>query len=113
MSNSRISSIPIVDRNAEEGREPAQEVRRLRLMSRATSRVGFWSAVIAAIVTIAYAIVQPFTAPPAEWHGMAAYAASFNPITLTWLYPAFLLPLTFVVVMVSIHQATPEDDRLC
>ncbi len=101
MSSSRISSIPIVDRYAEEAREPAQEVRRLRPMSRATSLVGFWSAVIAAVVTIAYAIVQPFT-----------YAATFNPITLTWLYPAFLLPLTFVVVMVSIHRATPEDDRL-
>jgi hypothetical protein len=112
MSSSRISSIPIVDRYAEAAREPAPEVRRPRPMSRATSLVGFWSAVIAAIVTIAYAVVQPFTAPPAEWHGMAAYAASFNPITLAWLYPAFLLPLTFVVVMVSIHEATPEEDRL-
>jgi hypothetical protein len=112
MSSSRISSIPIVDRYVEEAREPAREVRRLRPMNRGVRLVGFWSAAIAAFITIAYAIVQPFTAPPAEWHGMAAYAASFNPITLSWLYPAFLLPLTFVVVMVSIHQATPEEDRL-
>jgi hypothetical protein len=112
MSSSRISSIPIMERYAEEAREPAHEAGQLRQIPRAVRLVGFWSAAVAAIVTIAYAIVQPFTAPPTEWHGMAAYAASFNPISLTWLYPAFLLPPAFVVVMVSIHQATPEDGRL-
>ena len=102
----------IVEQRGEELPETTAAFSQAHPTNRAVRLVGFWSAAIAAIITIAYAIVQPFTAPPAEWHGLAAYAASFNPITLTWLYPAFLLPLTFVVVMVSIHQATPEDDRL-
>jgi hypothetical protein len=61
-----------VERYAEEAREPPQEVGQRRPIPRAVRLVGFWSAAVAAIITIVYAVVQPFTAPPAEWHGMAA-----------------------------------------
>jgi hypothetical protein len=107
-----MNSSTTLERPGEEARITAPEIEPAQPISRAVRLVGFWSAAVAAIVTIAYAIVQPFTAPPGEWHGMAAYAASFNPISLTWLYLMFLLPPTFVVVMVSIHQATPEDGRI-
>jgi hypothetical protein len=43
---------------------------------------------------------------------MAAYSASFNPVSLTWLYPALLLAPAFVVAMVSVHRAMPEERRL-
>jgi hypothetical protein len=67
---------------------------------------------VGAVLTIAYAVVQPLTSPPTKWQGMAAYSASFNPVSLTWVYPALLLAPAFVVAMVSLHRAMPEERRL-
>ena len=35
-----------------------------------------------------------------------------QPVSLTCLYPALLLAPAFVVAMVSVHRAMPEDRRL-
>jgi hypothetical protein len=86
-------------------------------ISSAARRIGLSSAAVAAVATLAYAVIQPLTerpltAPSPEWHGMAAYAASFDPISLTWRYPAFLLAVAFVIVMTSVHYTMPENRRL-
>jgi hypothetical protein len=54
-----MSSTSILERYGKETREPAQEVGRLRPMPRAVRLVGFWSAAVLAVMTIAYAVVQP------------------------------------------------------
>ena len=72
---------------------------------------GFWSAVLAAGLAIAFAILAvAFPAP--EWHGIQAYAEAFRPVQMASFIPAALLSLAVVVVMVSLHYAVPEEGRI-
>ncbi len=72
---------------------------------------GFWSAILAAVFAIAFAILA-VAFPAAEWKGIAAYARSFSSTQMASFIPAFLLALAVVVLMVSIHFYAPEDQRL-
>jgi hypothetical protein len=80
--------------------------------NKAVGRVGFWSAVVAAVSTVGYSIAQPLTSPTVEWHGMTPYAASFNPSSQLFFYFTTVLAVAFVVLMTSIHYAMPESRRL-
>ena len=79
--------------------------------TKSVRRVGFWSAAIAAVSTVGYAIAQPLTAPVTEWHGMVAYVASFNPNSQLFFYFTTVLAVAFVVLMSSIHYVMPESRR--
>ena len=82
-------------------------------------RLGFWAAVLTAVVTaIAFAIAVttlpvsgPFCAA-----GCIAYpyreVAALVPHDYVWMYPAILLCGIFVVLMACIHQAAAESKRL-
>jgi len=80
--------------------------------SRTVSRLGFWSALVATVSTIGYAIAQPLTSPLLEWRGVAAYAASFDPSSQVFFYFTTVLAIAFVVLMTSVHYSMPESRRL-
>src|SRR5437899_12535566 len=71
--------------------------------TRAIRSVGFWSAVVAAVSTIGYAIAQPLTSPLTEWRGMAAYASSFKPSSQLFFYFTIVLATAFVVLITAVH----------
>jgi hypothetical protein len=79
-------------------------------------QVGFWSAVLATLGAIAFTIAAVATAivyPSGEWRGIAAFAADYHPLqTLVTELPVFLLALSFVVLMASIHTITPDDRKI-
>lgn len=85
---------------------------------KALARIGFWSASLTTLWIVGFiaAIVVPMLFAPSaagmpQWHGIAAYAAHFEPAPLMWVVvPCFLLAPTFVILMACLHgQAAPEQ----
>lgn len=73
------------------------------------SRLGFWSALLTAVFAAAFfaiGIVTPVRDVPYP------YVASFVPIDYLWMYPAFLLAPTFVVLAACIHAYAAEDKKV-
>jgi hypothetical protein len=82
-----------------------------------TYRIGFWSAILATVSLAAFAIAFTVTIiafPSAvEWHGIEAYAATYNPtLTFFLMFPCFLLAPAFLVLMTCLHHSTPADKRI-
>jgi len=73
------------------------------------SRLGFWSAVLTAIFAAAFFAVGAAT-PVRDIP--YPYVASFIPVDYLWMYPAFLLAPTFVVLMACIHCYAHDDKKL-
>lgn len=73
--------------------------------------LGYWSAILASVLTIAF-IVLAFAFPPKEWTGIEAYAASFNNLQIANLIPVILLAPTVIVLMACIYYITPESKRV-
>jgi hypothetical protein len=112
-----MNSIAVVERQCTDGGQALPDFGSPHRISSATRMVGLSSAAVATLAPLSYAVIQPvtvrsLTAPPAEWHGMAAYTASFNPVSLSWLYPAFLVAVAFVIVVTTIQYSMPEDRQL-
>ncbi len=80
------------------------------------SRVGFWSALLTALWTLAFAATlaaTPFLAPlPTEWRGIQDYATSFNQLQMVSFLPCLLLAPTVVVLMAAIHYHTPPGRQV-
>jgi hypothetical protein len=84
------------------------------------NRLGFWSAVLTAVIAAAHFAVGILTparsgpfAPPANAIPYPyTNIASFIPIDYMWLYPGFLLAPTFVVLMVCIHYYASDDRKI-
>lgn len=72
---------------------------------------GFWSAILAAVFAVAFAILA-VAFPAAEWDGIEAYADSFSSAQMASFIPATLLALTVVVLMVSLHVYASQDQRI-
>ncbi len=77
-----------------------------------TKTVGFWSAVLATVCSITYDLGQI-----AEWLGWLGSAggpeSSSTPLGIAVLLtPSLLLGSSFLVLAVSIHQATPRDRKV-
>jgi hypothetical protein len=75
------------------------------------NRFGFWSAILTAVFTTAYLGLN-FLNPPSAWRGIDQYVETFTPPQMLWLIPAFLLALTFVVLVSAIHSYAPADRRI-
>lgn len=80
--------------------------------STSTRSVGFWSAVLATVFSIAYDIGQI-----AEWLGWLGSAggpeSGSTPLGLVVLLtPSLLLGSSFLMLTVSVHQATPPARRV-
>lgn len=76
-----------------------------------TARLGFWSAVLCSVFSLTYVFGQLL-----EWAGMLGSAggpeSTSTPLGIAVLLtPSLLLGSSFVVLMVSLHQRTPEPLR--
>ena len=72
-------------------------------------RLGFWSAVLTAVFAAAFfavGIATPARSIPYP------YVASFIPNDYLWMYPAFLLAPTFVVLVACIHSYAADDRKV-
>jgi len=82
--------------------------------------VGFWAALLTSIIAAASLVIgfaTPARAGPLAQPGSIipypyTNAASFIPADYIWLYPGFLLALTFVVLMTCIHRQASEDKKI-
>jgi hypothetical protein len=82
-----------------------------------TYRIGLWAAVLAtaslAIFAIAFTVTIIAFPTAVEWHGLEAYAASYNETLMFFLmFPPFMLAPSFLVLMASLHQITPASKRI-
>jgi hypothetical protein len=80
--------------------------------SPSTQTVGFWSAALSALFSVAYVAAQL-----AEWLGMLGSKggpeSASTPLGLVLLLtPSLLLGSSFVVLVVCIHQITPSENRV-
>lgn len=76
------------------------------------SRLGFWSAVLTAVFAAAFFAVGFATPVRYIPYPYVDGVASFIPIDYLWLYPAFLLAPTFVVLMACIHHYAADDKKI-
>lgn len=88
-------------------------------LRRIASRIGFWSAVLVAVVaavSFAIAVVTPPISGPYCLNGCVRYPytniASFVPHDYIWMYPGFLLAPIFVVLMVCIHNYASDNKKI-
>jgi len=87
------------------------------------NRLGFWSAVLTAVMAVAFFAVG-FVSPvryisypyvdvaSSTCGGLQVVSCEFILMDYIWLYPAFLLAPTFVVLMVCIHYYAPVDRKI-
>ena len=76
------------------------------------SRLGFWSAILTAVLAAAFFLIGIFGTPYTASIPHPYVASSINPIDYTWLYPAFLLAPTFVVLMACVHYYAADDRKV-
>ncbi|MCA9157674.1 MAG: hypothetical protein KDA72_05065 [Planctomycetales bacterium] len=81
-------------------------------ISLSTKKVGFWSAVLSTIFSLAYVIGQL-----AEWQGLLGSAGGPTSLStplglVVLLVPSLLLGSSFLVLVASIHQLAPEDRKV-
>jgi hypothetical protein len=80
--------------------------------SRTVSRLGFWSALFAALFSVSYVVAQV-----AEWLGLLGSAggpeSASTPLGLVVLLtPSLFLGTVFVILMVSVHYYAPDDRKI-
>jgi len=84
-------------------------------------RLGFWIAILTAVAAAAALVIAVTTAPPRSGpfcmlDSCITYpytdAAVFVPNDYLWMYPAFLMSLLFVVLVICIHHYTSADKRV-
>src|SRR5512136_97139 len=87
--------------------------------SKAVSRIGFWSAVLATVCSAGYGIavivmmISAMTAATAPgWQGIEAYVASYQPISMLPVIPSLPLAAVFLALMVSIHYYAHDDQKI-
>lgn len=81
-------------------------------ISTSTRSVGFWSAVLATVFSIAYDLAQL-----AEWFGWLGSRGGPESVStplgiVVLLTPSLLLGSSFLVLMVSVHQLAPPDKKV-
>ena len=84
-------------------------------------RLGFWIAILTAVAAAAALVIAVTTAPPRSGpfcmlDSCITYpytdAAIFVSNDYLWMYPAFLMSLLFVVLVICIHHYTSADKRV-
>lgn len=78
-------------------------------------RLGFWSAIVSAIMSVLWFItfaMKDVLAPVPPWMELQEYAEAFSPLRLLYVYPSLLLPLSFIALLVCIHLRIPEEKRV-
>jgi len=83
-----------------------------RVISPSARTLGLWSAVLATAFSLTYVVGQL-----AEWAGLMGSAggpeSASTPLGIVVLLtPSLFLGLSFLVLMVSVHEVTPSDRRI-
>ena len=84
-------------------------------MNELVSRLGFWSAAIAALLVFlidAGMILSAILFPMTTITNIEAYASSFNSLQMLPLIPSLLLAPMFVIMMLSIHHYASDDKKV-
>lgn len=79
--------------------------------SNLTSKVGYWSAVLATGLNIAFTVAL-LAFPGPAWRGMYEFTSDYNLLDLLPAFFAFLLAPTIVALFAAIHHSTAPDKRV-
>jgi hypothetical protein len=82
--------------------------------NQSAATIGFWAALLAAVLNLWYILAfVPYSSNlSAPWHGLAAYAASFQPLPfLAWIVPCFFLAPMILTMMTCLHSWTGEEKQ--
>jgi hypothetical protein len=76
--------------------------------------IGFWAALLTAVLNLwfflAFVPNQPMLVAP--WHGLAAYASSFQPLPfLAWIVPCFFLAPMVLTMMTCLHVWAQKEKQ--
>ena len=78
-------------------------------------RLGFWSAIVSAIMSVLWFItfvLKDALAPVPSWMELQRYAEAFSPLRLIYVYPSLILPLSFIVLLICIHLSLPQEKHV-
>ena len=84
-------------------------------MDQLTSKLGFWSAVIIALLVVlidAGMIISTILFPLTSITSIEEYASSFSSLQMLPFIPSLMLAPMFVILMLSIHHQAPEDKKV-
>lgn len=87
-------------------------------MTTATRVLGIGSALLSAAAAIAWFVtfvLQDVIGPVPDWQVLDEYAlalTSESSARLLYIYPSLILAMTFVIMLVCVHQRTREDHRV-
>ncbi|OQX93031.1 MAG: hypothetical protein B6I17_04635 [Tenericutes bacterium 4572_104] len=87
----------------------------ISLLNKTVNRIGFWSAILTTVWVVWFIVAfgSYMSSLPSEWPGIAAFAASFEPIPyIAWVVPCLLLALTFPAMMSCIHYYASDNKRI-
>jgi hypothetical protein len=89
------------------------------LIRKTTSRLGFWFALLMAVVSFAALALAVTTLPmsgPFCQSGCVTYpyetVAAFVPHDYIWMYPAIFMAPIFVILLVCLHNFVPDDRKI-
>jgi len=77
--------------------------------------IGFWSAVIITFFNVASSFLMIpswFLNPITPWHGIEAYASTFDFFQIASMIPGFLVVIPFLPMMAAIHYSSPPERRI-
>jgi hypothetical protein len=73
--------------------------------------LGFWSAILAAILSLVFAVLAVAFSPP-EWNGIEAYAQRYDFLQMLNMIPVLVVPIAVIVVMACLHSLAPESKKV-
>ena len=78
-------------------------------------KIGFMSSLLTAFLNfwylVAFIMYQPILYAP--WSGIDSYAESFKQLPfMAWVIPCFLLTLSFLTMIITIHQLMEEKNKI-
>jgi hypothetical protein len=78
-------------------------------------QLGFWAGVLSALSAILWFvtfIMKDLIHPMPNWQDLDAYAANFDMIRLTYVYPSLVLAITYLILLACLYRVVSEEDRI-
>lgn len=86
-----------------------------RIMSGPSARVGFWSAALTTVLSIAFTLITAYlylTTVQQPWTGIETYMPDVSLVQMLPFIFSFFLAPAFVVLMASIHHYSPDEKKI-
>lgn len=97
------------------GYAPEIERRGSVKMSRALSRMGFWTAVASGVLAFSWfaaMIIQSILSPPNPWSGISEFSRAFEPLQMLNFVPSLPLAAAFLMLMVCVYFYASEERKI-